>query len=560
MASPFSSLAWKEWNDRKWSLALGSAWITLGVAYAFWYEALHRVHAPVASFEGTCLMYGLCTAIFLAMRTALSESTQGTLGFSASLPASLQGQAWVRVGGAIASIAAPIILGALILSVVMLSGSIEQAPARISNYDKGFSLPERPPLSGLEACGLLWKVVGITIASSVELLLLLSIIGARRRAESHIGFLGACMAFGWLILAMAGASKPEVRNWLGAILPQCLVINYSYGDLNGSYFGDLSFARSVWPALAVNLLVLATLATWFTFRYGTRRPTLIAKHSWSLHLAMPAVLSRLPISWPGRVVALIWLDLRQAMPMCLAGLGLAVLFTVFTLLLEPRTGSGSSLAGAAAGLLGASTWYVAILWGAVIGSGIFAGELGPKLGQFWRSRPISTSAWYWVKFVSGLVAVLSVLDLVAILVSWNSPHVEQGGRDEMSRSYIACMPLLHALTYAIAVVGVCWLRRPVLAAFLSLFIFFLLPFAFDAIPGAANFEPMHVYNELFSDEIPSPYQVLAGEGGPKQPIFDLARHGYPVVYGGIAAMIVIASVVGWFGALRSSGLGRNEGA
>jgi hypothetical protein len=556
MASPFSSLVWKEWNDRKWSLALGSAWIALGVAYALWYEALHRVHAPVASFEATCLMYGLCAAVFLAMRTALSESTQGTLSFSTSLPASLRGQAWVRVGGAIASIAAPIILGALILSFVMLSGSVEQAPARAALTESGFSVPERPPLSGIEACGLIWNVVGIAIASSVEFLLLLSIIGARRRAESHIGFLGACLAFGWLIISGVGDHNPDVRSWLGAILPQCLVINYGYGDLNGSSFGDLSFAPSVWPALAANLLVLATLATWFTFRYGTRRPAPAAKRSWSLHFGLPAVLSRLPIRWPGRVVALIWLDLRQAMPMCLAGLGLAILFTILQFVDQP--GISSNLTGKVMGRLGATTWFVAILWGAVVGSGIFAGESGSKLGQFWRSRPISASAWYWVKFVTGLVAVLSALDLVAILVGWNSPHSVPGGRDEMSWSYVACMPLLHALTYALAVLGVCWLRRPVLAAFMALFIFFLLPFAFDAIPGATNFEPMHVYNELFSDERPSPYQVLAGEGGPKQPIFDLTRHGYPFVYGGVAAIIVIASVVGWVGAVRSSGLGRNN--
>ena len=558
MASPFSSLVWKEWNDRKWSLALGSAWIALGVGYALLYETLHRVHAPVASFEGTCVMYGLCAAVFLAMRTALGESTQGTLGFSASLPASLRRQAWVRVGGAVASIVAPIILGALILSVVLLSGSIEQAPARAANYDHGHTLPERPPLTGLEACGLIWKIVGISIASSVEFLLLLSVIGARRKAESHIGFLGACLAFGWVILVAAGNNNQDARNWLGAILPQCLVINYGYGDLNGSYFGDLSIARSVWPALAANLLVLATLAFWFTVRYGTRRPALTTKHSWSLHFGMPAVLSRLPIRWPGRIAAMIWLDLRQAMPMCFAGLGLAVLFTGVTLLFEP--GTRSNFAEATAGHLSSTTWIVAILWGAVVGSGIFAGELNPKLEQFWRSRPISASAWYWVKFVTGLVAVLSVLDLVTILVGWKSPHLDQGGPEVMSWSYVACMPLLHALTYAIAVLGVCWLRRPVLAAFLALFIFFLSAFVFEVIPGAANFEPVRVYNELFFDEILAPYRVQVGEAGPRPPIFDLTQHGYPFVYGGIAAIIVIASVTGWFGALRSSGLGQHDAA
>ena len=108
----------------------------------------------------------------------------------------------------------------------------------------------------------------------------------------------------------------------------------------------------------------------------------------------------------------------------------------------------------------------------------------------------------------------------------------------MSWSYVACMPLLHALTYAIAVLGVCWLRRPVLAAFLALSIFFLSSVAFDSIPGAANFEPLNVYNALFLDEIPAPYRVRIGEDGPRPPIFDPHPARLPIrLYGGIAAII-----------------------
>ena len=85
MSLQLRSLIWKEWHERKWSLALGTAWIMLGVAYTVGYECAHRVHAPVASFLNTCMVYGLFAAVFLAMRTALGEVSQGTFSGAANV-------------------------------------------------------------------------------------------------------------------------------------------------------------------------------------------------------------------------------------------------------------------------------------------------------------------------------------------------------------------------------------------------------------------------------------------------------------------------------------------
>lgn len=420
------SLIWKEWHERKWWLALGAAWIVLGVVHAIWYETAHRFHAPVASYYTICMLYGLFAAVFLAMRTSLGEVTQKTLGFSSSLPVSLRRLAWVRLGGAVASLAGPIVLGALLMWVVLGMHLVEQAPAR--NPDRSFYVPlsQRPLLSALEAAELVWRVAMITVASSVQLLLILSIIGARRRAESRVGFIGACMAFVWFLLHFFVS---EFRNDLAAdrtavflcsmVFPQSLAVNYGYGSTDGSW-GDICLGRSVPLSLAANLLVLMALAAWFARRYGTRLITSgdanPAWHRWRL----PAILSRLPIRWPRRMAALVWLDLRQAVPMCVAGLVLACLMV--TLEVVSNSGVNSSLPLRIAGRLSEGTWVVATLWGAVVGSGVFASEFEPRLEQFWRSRPISPCAWYWVKFLTGLTAVLAVLDLVTILVSWNSQY------------------------------------------------------------------------------------------------------------------------------------------
>jgi hypothetical protein len=540
MRSQLRSLIWKEGHERKWLLPLGCAWVLVGVAYGVGYEATHRLHGPVASFWSTSVFFGLCAAVFLSMRTSLGEVTQRTLGYSASLPVSLRMQAGVRIGGAVVTLIGPMLLGALVLWTFLLTGLIEQGPAVAKPILRFVQLPQRPPLSGLEAGKLLAMVTAINMVSSVQLLLILSVIGTRRRAESHLGFLGVCAACAWLLLmtvpnsrfSRSGESDP--RDWLGALLPQSLVVVGGVGGAEG-YYGDLEFTHSVWAPLAVNLLVLAALAWWFTRRYGTiRRPATEVSPS-RLRWRLPALLSRLPLRWPGRCSALIWLDLRQALPMCFAGLVLAALLATANVLSSPSP-FNVQLPWRIAGRLSEGTRNVGILWGAIVGSGVFAGEFQPRLEQFWRSRPISPSLWFWVKFCVGLAAVLGVLDLVTILLGWKSPPNYTS--DAMSYAYIACFPLLHALTYALAVLAICWLRQAVIAGMAAILALFILFPALQAMPGGAD--PIDVHNELLYG------QLLNGEP------LDLTKHGYPMVYGAIAVIIVAASLVTWHGALRPS--------
>jgi hypothetical protein len=274
-----------------------------------------------------------------------------------------------------------------------------------------------------------------------------------------------------------------------------------------------------------------------------------------------------PIRWPGRVAALVWLDLRQAVPMCLAGLVLACLFVASEVV--SIAGIDSRLPQRIVGQLSGGTWIVALLWAAVVGSGVFASDLGPRLEQFWRSRPISPSVWFWVKFLAGLAAVLGVLDGVPILIGWDSPYAE--GSNIMSRAYVACMPLLHALLYALAVLGTCWLRRPVVAAMAALLLFFTLSFILGSVPGGAEFEPIQVYNAVFDEEDFESGGALSqrSHGAPRawvgSPEDHLVRHAqvsrrYAVVYGGMAAVIVFASLAAWRGALRPSAFGRRARA
>lgn len=486
------------------------------VLYAVAYECTYRVRGPVAGYYSTVWLYTMFAAVFLAMKTALGEQTAGTLQFSLSLPVSRTRLAWTKLAGGVATLTLPIILGAVLMTPLLLGGIIEQAPVRSASDDAYVEMALRPSLSPGAAAELLWTVTAVAIAGGIQLLLILSIFGARRRSEAHIGFFGATLAFGWLVLMGVRTMSETVNWWLTALFPVSFITCYGYGGEGGSYT-DLDIARTIWAPLSVNALLLAFLACWFVHRYGTRLAVRqsrrrIWRHWW------PAVWSRIPVPLPNRAAALVWINLRQSLPIALCGLIVATLLTIAGLLSfhEPGQGFRSQLPS--------STWAVATLWATVVGVGIFAAELRPGLSGFWRSRPIGVRSWFWCKFFTGLAATLLVLDGVTIFVSWGTPIDTTTG---LSWSYIACMPIFHAALYAMAVLGICLFRRPVVGATFAIAGYFVTSILIESF-GGQSFEPITVHNHLLEYE-------MHGQ-------FNLLGHHYPLVYGTLVAVIAVS---GW---------------
>jgi hypothetical protein len=543
MSPQIRALVGKEWGERRASLYLATVWMAGWFVYTIAYEAATGIRGPVGRFNSICLLYGLFAPVFLAMRTALGERTQGTFGFSASLPASLRQQAAVRVLGGLVTLTAPIALGAIVLCGVLLTGAIEQSAFRPPGETNYPDFLKRPSLSSMEAVGRTWQSAAIAAASASEFFLILSVIGARRRSEAHLGFIGAVCGFLWFLpVGLLGEfqenSSRTALNWLGVLLPQSMIQPHSSGTPQGD-FDDLEFARLIGGPLCLNLLVIVSLVVWFTHRSAAATPWVSDRRS-RMSWRLPPLVSRLPLRLPGRTGALIWLHLRQSVPLAFAGLALAFLMAVTQIWMESHSVSPSYQYGSvgvtpiALGRLPGTTWFLATLWATVVGAGIFGAELQPGLADFWRSRPVSPSLWFWTKFTVGLIATLAVLDGTTILVSWNSPYAS--GPDRMSWTYVACMPLLHALFYAMTVFAVCRLRRPVLAAACAVLVGFLLMMFLETLTTRDNgIDPIIVYNNLFQAETRSP-----GYG------VDLSAHHYPVVYGGIAVLIVVAA----FGASR----------
>ena len=534
------SLLWKEWRERRRTFFVCLAWILCGAIYVVFYESTSGCRTPVSRYGSVCLIYSLCMSVFLAMRVSLSEVTDQTISFTRMLPVLLSKVAAVRLGMAIFALIIPILLGALVLLVFLASGLLEQVPARSEQFTSGYEIVATPgvnqvlrtSLAAGGAVSLLAKLTCVSVVQTAALFLVICLLGARRRNEVHVGFLGALVAFVWFIMLSVRDLFPAdsfqlFHDYVGILFPQSLVMFYNYNTAGASWH-DLDLADRVWLSLFLNLCLQFGLAVWFTRLYGTQNavPSVRKWHFWKF----PPLFSLVSIPFFRPVFSLIWINLRQSVPLALAGLILAGFMAMMqTLGSHPNANNNWELVKYN---LPGSMWVLGMLWATVVGSGVIASELTPGLGHFWMSRPIPIRRWFWFKYLIGLLAVLFVLDGTTIAVSWNSlflsPEEKMNyGSDLLSWSYIACYPALHALMYSLAVLGVCWWKKPVRGAVMAVSVFFIGSLVMESIPSITEFDPIFVYDNLHRAE--------------REGVFDLSRFHFPLIFGIVGAITLLTA-------------------
>jgi hypothetical protein len=522
-----NSLLWKQWRETRGILAIFTAWMAIAICYAIAYELGHHYRAVVGHFSGWALLYSLFAAVVLATRTSHGERTDGTIAFSAALPIAMRRIATVRIASAIATLGIPLVVAAGILSIALASGLVEQAKPR--HMDDYTSLPQRDTAALLTSIEQVWSIAAIAILGGAELLLLLSLLGSYLRSQAQTGLMGAVMVLGSLIAG--GAFWYRDRNvWAqlayGVLLPQSLAIQWSYGDKLGNYT-DQELADYRWIAMGFSLPVLAIIGRLFVTRYGALRGSSTPVTRRRFRIALPPILAHIPIRLPGRLTAMIWLELRQSMPLAACGFLLGVLMSISSVLIEHQRQHGHSFGTSLLMDLPHSMFVVAMLWAIVVGSGLYSADLSSGLGAFWRSRPISPNLWFWTKFAVGLAAVVGVLDGATILISWRSPR--ESMTTGMSWAYVGCSPIIHVLMYTLAVLGTCWFRRPVIGGIVAILGYTLLTVVATTFPTTNRLEPINVFNELLAAE-------RAGQT-------DFTQHGYPLVYGSLVVSIVLLALL-----------------
>lgn len=520
-----NALVWKAWRENRLYLAIFVAWMLLAACYTIGYQRGYEFRAPIGQFSSWASLYSICAAVILAVRVAQGERAGGTLGFSATLPISLLRTAGVRMGAAIVTLALPILLASMLLGAAFLWGVVEQAEPRPRPY-VGEQLIERPTTTLPIALEHLASVSAIAILGGVQLLLVVSTLGCWMRSQAQVGLFGAVLAAISVTFSSAlWFSEQPNANWqlaLGAFVPWSLVVHWSYGAIEGGTFQDHELALYRWQGLLLAVPLQLLLGWVFATQYGRRHyspATTPPRRRW---LWMPAAWSYVPVSPTSPRRAMLWLELRQSLPLVTFGLLLALLIATLGAMVEYQSEEG--VATRTRSTLPHTMAFIGMLWGAVVGAGLYSADLSGPLGSFWRSRPIPPRLWFWCKYFVGLFTVVVVLDGTAILAGWNLPHALQS-HVGMGWSYVACFPILHGLLYTLALLGTCWLRKPVLGGFLAILAYGLLTTTLETFPASSSLESITVYNRLLQTE---------REAG-----IDLTRHNYPLVYG----TLVLATIL-----------------
>jgi hypothetical protein len=227
----------------------------------------------------------------------------------------------------------------------------------------------------------------------------------------------------------------------------------------------------------------------------------------------------------------VWLTLRQAVPLAVSGLIVALLLAAVEVNVFGRRIDEAALAVALD--LGGTTWFIGMAWSVIVAAGVFGGELQPKLARFWSSRPIAPANWLAVKYLAGLAAVLLVIDgtpiMVGSLAQLLAPAFNIAGSKEMSWSYAAVMPLQHAVLYSLGVAAVIATRSWVFGAAAALAVHTVMIVALDFLPRWIHRDEIDVYNDLIDAE-------RAGT-------LNLWQHGYPLVVVWSTALIALFYVI-----------------
>lgn len=415
MSSITRNLIWKQCHENKRYFAIFMIWMLLAVCYCVGYEMGYEFRAGVGHFSSLLWMYGTVASLFLAMSVSQDEHSTGSFGFTSSLPNKMFQTALTRVTVAGLVLVIPMLVAALILMMSYSLGLIEQAMPRVS--DPYVEISDRPTAPLSTTLSQLGTVTAISVMAATEMFLLLSLAGCWLRTRKSVGLLGAVLAMFFLTItdSLWTANQPSRFTLIsGTLIPQSLVVHWGYGTETGSYT-DHQIAPAPFAPLLLSLPVICTLAWMFAKQYGRiRKPSTLRTGLVSV-VRLPSIRSRLNFRWPARWCALVWADLRQSFPIAFYGLLFALLLALPSSFQE--TGYAHSTFFSE---FPNTMWFMAILWGVVVGSSLFSSELSSPLGSFWRSRPISHTSWFLCKYLIGLVVVLVVLDGFTILVSWPS--------------------------------------------------------------------------------------------------------------------------------------------
>jgi hypothetical protein len=161
------------------------------------------------------------------------------------------------------------------------------------------------------------------------------------------------------------------------------------------------------------------------------------------------------------LAALAWKDLREIGAMCSQVLAGSLLLSLLVCALTvPREYVNVLQVGMQ--VLAFALWLGGFVLAILIGVGTVAADVAPPVNTFWRSRPISASAWYWTKYALGMAAIVATIALPTLAML---PYTQ--GTDVTGKGLFWSL-LLWALAFSLALTMTCLFRQALRASILTI--------------------------------------------------------------------------------------------
>ena len=472
MRSIWHSLAFKEWHEHKWKLASLAAILLAVHGYILVECTRHGFEGLITSDDApitlviTFYFCALPGALFIGMGVAAGERSSGTMEFLTALPV----RPWRVAVAKLCAGCSVIVISVAATTLLMLTWLLVTDLLGIP-LDRGRSSFAAQPYWTTISAGL------ITMVCAVQVLLWCAAAGTNRTTEIRAGAAGIAVlvALGVIIWIVELGTQLFAGNAWDWPRPSAIPIWASPAGIN-----TLGYPHSPdWFVILLQFTAAGCLVAWCVGRFGrvTVPPTDAAI------APMPTVVGVKPGILPARHStwnALAWKQFRESVPFFLIGLvvilGVALLLAA-TFLLEDRSRNSSlAIFVEIPNVLRGCFEGFGVLVALVVGIGTFVADLQPQRLAFWRSRPISVSQWFWIKFVTSAVAIVACLQGPVLMAHGCTLLVLDDAavfwRENYSLGtvwdvYLFVMPLVHLTVFSIAVCITCLVRQTVYAGILA---------------------------------------------------------------------------------------------
>lgn len=410
------SLAWKEFREHR-SDVLATIAVVLAMPLYF---AMRDPEMVLFVIGVELAVYPFLAGTFFGMRVAAGERTSRTAAFLCALPVRPQVFGLSRIAVACAGVLLPLV------PLVAVSELVERwlgAPSLRGALSWAHYL----------TCGL----------GTLAAMFVVALFGTGARSEVRVatrGLLALVILLISGIKAMEFAQRhiPFFRNALTTPPP--------------GWPRDIQYLAALSLCLAVATPILAALCV---AGYGRSIGPLPERRTgwFDVRGYSPARLA-------SPLAALAWKDLREIAAMCSQVLALSLLLSLLIgVLIVPSRPVDAVRAGMNA--LADALWLGGFVLAILIGVGTVAADLQPSVNTFWRSRPISASAWYWTKYWLGMTAILVTIAAPTLITL---PYT--GGTDITDKGLFWSV-LLWAVAFSLALTMTCLFRQALRASILT---------------------------------------------------------------------------------------------